>query len=221
VKIAIALAALLVAAPAFAQEDEPSHSRPVTPGSSAKQSASSDSSSSDTSSSPTAEVKTDAAPVFRKRYSPGFAIGAVTNVRSYEGLDGAAFGVGAGIGWAWDLVSIDGQVIQSLAVVGERKPTELKLNADFAFATFGGFSVLGLVGLDYTLDGPDRQTTHTPGNLFGPEVGLGARYRFMPLFDVVAYWTGEFVAARNGPQRMFFEPGVIAAIQVHPFGSDD
>ncbi|MBS2030911.1 MAG: outer membrane beta-barrel protein [Deltaproteobacteria bacterium] len=216
-KLALALATLLVAAPAFAQDDEPAHARPVRPG----QSGDSSSNSSSDASSPKGEAKTEAAPTFRKRYSPGFSVGALTVVRSYEGLDGSAFGVGAGVGWAWDLVSVDAQVIQSVAVVGERKPTELKLNADYAFATFGGFSVLGLLGLDYTLNGPDRQTTHVPGNLFGPEMGIGARYRFMPLFDIVAYWTAETVAARNGPQRMFFEPGVIAAVQVHPFGSDE
>jgi len=162
----------------------------------------------------------DATPTFRRRYSPGFAIGALTDVRGYEGLDGAATAAGVGLGYAFDLVSVEAQVLQSFGVVGERKPTYLKANLDFALLTFGGFSVLGTVGLDYVFSGPDRQTSQTPGNLFGPELGLGARYRVMPLFDVVAYWTAGLWAAVSGPKRMYFEPGLCAGVQFHPFASE-
>lgn len=153
----------------------------------------------------------------RRRYSPGFSIGALTDVRGYEGLNGAAAAAGVGLGYAFDLVTIDVQVLQSLAIVGERKPTLLKANFDFALFTFGGFSGLGTVGIDYVFSGPDRQTTSAPGNLFGPELGIGARYRVMPLFDVVAYGTAGLWASASGPRRMYFEPGLVAGLQFHPF----
>jgi hypothetical protein len=160
-------------------------------------------------------------PGLRKRYDPGFAIGAVSDVRGFEGLNGAATSAGASVGWAWDPVDLNLQVMQALAVVGERKPTYLKANIHYAFATFAPVSINGTTGIDYVLHGPDRQTTMQPGNMIGPELGLGVRIRVMPMLDILADATAGLWQSSGGPHRMYFEPGVQGALQFHPFGSSD
>ena len=155
----------------------------------------------------------------RKRYDPGFSAGALTSVRGYEGLDGAAVAAGVDVGWAFDLVDFHLSVQQSLAAVVEHRPTYLGANLEYAFATVGGFSVLGTTGLDLVLDGPDRQTGHAGGDLFGPELGLGARYRVTPLVDVVATATVGLWLPTHGPRRMFVEPGLTGGLIFHPFAS--
>lgn len=160
-------------------------------------------------------------PGLRKRYDPGLSISALTDVRGFEGLDGAATAAGGSLGWAWDLVDLNLAVLQSVGVVGERKPTYLKANIHYAFATFSPVSVVGLTGLDYVLNGPDRQTTRQPGNMIGPELGLGIRVRIFPALDLFADGAvGLWASAPGGPHRMYVEPGMQAGLALHPFASE-
>jgi hypothetical protein len=157
--------------------------------------------------------------VVRQRFDPGLGVAALTDVRAYEGLDGAGSAVGVRVGYVWDLVGVHASYLQGLATVGERRPSFVKAGFDFAFLTVGRFSVIGVAGLDLVLHGPDRQTAAVNSNLWGPELGLGARFRVIPKLDLFASGTAGVWAATHGPTRTYFEPGVVAGVQFHPFAA--
>ena len=155
----------------------------------------------------------------RRRFDPGFGVAALTDVRAYEGLTGAGAAAGVRVGYVWDLVGVHASYLQGLATVGERRPAFVKAGFDFAFLTVGRFSVIGVAGLDLVLHGPDRQTADVDSNLWGPELGLGARFRLLPKLDLFAGGTAGIWSATHGPTRTYFEPGVVAGVQFHPFAA--
>jgi hypothetical protein len=169
----------------------------------------------------------------RKRYDPGLAFWAMGDVRGYEDLNGAATSAGVGVGYSWDLVGLRAEFLQGIGIVGEHRPTFLKLTADYAFATIQSFSIMGRVGLNTVLNGPNCQLNPasrvgatcqegpSPNLLIGPELGMGVRYRLMPKFDIFAAGTIQLVNSVNGTARFFFNPGGTAGVTVHPFGSED
>lgn len=168
-----------------------------------------------------ARAETSTTTGLRKRFDPGVGVGLLSDVRGYEGLDGAGSAAGARVDYAWDLLAVHAAYLQGLATVGERRPAFVKAGFDFAFFTLGRFSVLGVAGVDLVLHGPDRQSATTDGNLWGPEVGLGARFRLLPKVDLFAQGTAGVWAAMHGPTRTYFEPGAALGVQVHPFASAD
>ena len=164
----------------------------------------------------------------RKRYDPGLAIAALYELRGFEGMESRVAGVpalsqqaGLGVGYSFDLVDVRAEALFSLTLVGEKRPIWLKARVEYAFATFGGFSVMGELAPQVVLNAPELQSGSVGGTLFGPELGVSARYRISPMFDAYVTGTGSVLSSLgDGPRRFFFDPGVFAGIAVHPFGKE-
>jgi hypothetical protein len=157
----------------------------------------------------------------RHRYDPGLGVWAFGEVRGYEGLIGAASGIGINVGYSWDLVDLHAGVIQNVTVVGEGRPTNITAGLDFALFTIGGFSTMLLVNGDYMLSPPMHQAGVGSNSMIGTGIGLGVRYRIGPLVDVFVDGTGEVLRGMPVGAQFFLEPGVSGGVVFHPFGSED
>jgi hypothetical protein len=165
----------------------------------------------------------------RVRYDPGLSLTLLTDVRSYEGLVSAGSGpalntnLGVGVGYTWDLIDLRGEFQYAATRVGEGHPVFLRVRAEYAFMSLGGFHLMGDLAPTLMLDGPATQAGGTGGKLAGPDLGLSARYRITANFDAFVSASGAFLASleREGSRRFFFNPGVFLGVQVHPFGKEE
>jgi hypothetical protein len=165
------------------------------------------------------------------RYDPGLGVWVAGEGRAYESLDGAATALGVGVGYSWDLVDLQVEYLQSVVDVAGQHPGYLKLAAEYAFITWRSFSAVGRTALDIMFDpphcqvdplnraGPDCQVAQE-GVMIGPELNLGARYRWSPKWDVYANAGGEVMNATAGSRRDYFNPGFEAGLVFHPFGRE-
>jgi hypothetical protein len=115
--------------------------------------------------------------------------------------------------------------------VAGHHPSDLKVAADFAFITYGSFSLMGRTALSVVLDAPSCQLAplnafgadcDVPdrGPMWGPEIGWGVRYRATPKLDLYVNANADIVTAYNGPRQFFFNPGLVAGVVWHPLGKD-
>lgn len=158
-------------------------------------------------------------PAVRKRYNPGLGVRLFGDARGYEALNGAASSVGAGLSYAFDLVTLSAEYLQTVPTVVDKRPSFVRGALDFTLFTAGTFAATGRIGAQLGLNLPAAQTTTESRTGYGLELGVGARYRFATSFDVFAMGTVQTMRALSGPLQTWANPGGLLGIAYYPLAS--